>query len=33
MVREGENDKRVHPTQKPLKISINILEDFSIDGD
>lgn len=33
MVREGENDKRVHPTQKPLKISINILEDFSIDGE
>lgn len=33
MVREGENDKRVHPTQKPLKISINILEDFSVDGE
>ena len=33
MVREGEKDKRVNPTQKPLKISINILEDFSIDGE
>lgn len=29
MIREGEKDKRVHPTQKPIKILSEILYDFS----
>ena len=33
MVREGESGKRVHPTQKPLKICAEILSDFSENKD
>lgn len=29
MIREGEHDKRVHPTQKPVKMLGEILSDFS----
>lgn len=29
MIREGEHDKRVHPTQKPVNTVANILKDFS----
>ena len=29
MIREGEHDKRQHPTQKPLKTIANIIKDFS----
>jgi DNA modification methylase len=29
MIREGEKDKRIHPTQKPIKTIGKILEDFS----
>lgn len=29
MIREGEHDKRVHPTQKPIKTLSSILKDFS----
>ena len=29
MIREGEKDKRVHPTQKPIKMLSEILQDFS----
>lgn len=29
MIREGENEKRVHPTQKPVKMLGNILKEFS----
>ena len=29
MIREGEKDKRVHPTQKPIKMLSEILLDFS----
>ena len=33
MVREGESGKRVHPTQKPLKITVEVLIDFSENKD
>jgi DNA modification methylase len=33
MIREGERDKRVHPTQKPVKITSEIVNDFSKTGD
>lgn len=33
MVRQGENEKRVHPTQKPLKICTEIINDFSKEND
>lgn len=33
MIREGEHDKRVHPTQKPIKILTDILTDFSTEND
>lgn len=33
MIREGEHDKRVHPTQKPVRMLSAILSDFSADGD
>ena len=29
MIREGEKEKRVHPTQKPIKMLSKILEDFT----
>jgi 16S rRNA G966 N2-methylase RsmD len=33
MVREGEHEKRIHPTQKPIRMSSEILEDFSKKND
>lgn len=33
MIREGESDKRVHPTQKPIMTLEKILDDFSKEGD
>lgn len=33
MIREGEHEKRVHPTQKPIRILGEILQDFTNDGD
>lgn len=33
MIREGEHDKRIHPTQKPVELIGNILKDFSAVGD
>ena len=32
MTREGENGERVHPTQKPLKLCGDVLNDFSEEG-
>lgn len=32
MIREGENEKRVHPTQKPLRMLGEIISDFSKEG-
>ena len=32
MIREGEHDQRVHPTQKPVRIMSEILQDFTDDG-
>ena len=29
MIREGEKEKRVHPTQKPIRMLSEILQDFS----
>ena len=29
MIREGEHEKRVHPTQKPIRMLSEILKDFS----
>lgn len=29
MIREGESEKRVHPTQKPIKLISDILNDFT----
>ena len=29
MIREGEHDKRVHPTQKPVRMLSEIIKDFS----
>ena len=29
MIKEGEHDKRVHPTQKPVKMIADIMRDFS----
>ena len=29
MIRDGEHDKRVHPTQKPIRLLSEILRDFS----
>lgn len=29
MIKEGENDKRLHPTQKPVNLCIKILNDFN----
>ena len=33
MIREGEHDKRVHPTQKPVRMLSEILRDFSQEND
>lgn len=33
MIREGEKEKRVHPTQKPIRTLSKILQDFSATGD
>ena len=33
MIREGEHEKRVHPTQKPVKMLSEILNDFSTKND
>ena len=33
MIREGEKEKRVHPTQKPIRMLCDILKDFSKDND
>ena len=32
MIREGEHEKRVHPTQKPVKMLGEILQDFTDDN-
>lgn len=32
MIREGEHEKRVHPTQKPIKMLSEILQDFTKEG-
>ena len=29
MIREGEHEKRVHPTQKPVQMISNVIADFS----
>jgi site-specific DNA-methyltransferase (adenine-specific) len=31
MIREGEHDKRVHPTQKPARVTQEIMSDFPAD--
>lgn len=31
MIREGERDKRVHPTQKPVRVTSDIMSDFPAD--
>ena len=33
MTREGESGKRVHPTQKPIKVCTEIIQDFSNEND
>ena len=33
MIREGEKEKRVHPTQKPIRMLCDILKDFSNEND
>ena len=33
MIREGEHDKRLHPTQKPINLLINIIKDFTSKDD
>lgn len=33
MIREGEHENRVHPTQKPVRMLSEVLRDFSNDGD
>lgn len=33
MIREGESDKRVHPTQKPVRLLGEIMNDFSTEGE
>lgn len=33
MIREGEHDNRVHPTQKPIKMLGEVLKDFTKDGE
>lgn len=33
MIREGEHEKRVHPTQKPIKMLGDVLKDFTKEND
>lgn len=33
MIREGEHEKRLHPTQKPVRMLSEIIQDFSKTGD
>ena len=33
MIREGEHDDRVHPTQKPVKMLGDVLKDFTEEND
>lgn len=33
MIREGEHEKRVHPTQKPVRMLSEIMQDFSKEDD
>ena len=33
MIREGEHEKRVHPTQKPVRMLGEIIKDFSNEND
>jgi DNA modification methylase len=33
MIKEGEHDKRLHPTQKPVMTLEKILNDFTKNGD
>lgn len=33
MIREGEHEKRVHPTQKPIRMLSEILKDFTKESD
>ena len=33
MIKEGEHEKRVHPTQKPVRVLTDILKDFSKEKD
>lgn len=33
MIREGEREERVHPTQKPIKMQTEILKDFTKEND
>lgn len=33
MIREGEHEKRVHPTQKPIRMLSEILQDFTSEND
>lgn len=33
MIREGESEKRIHPTQKPIRLLGEIMKDFSKDND
>ena len=32
MIKKGEHDKRIHPTQKPVKMISEIMSDFSSEG-
>jgi len=33
MIKEGESEKRVHPTQKPIKILADIIREYTDEGD
>ena len=33
MIREGEREDRVHPTQKPIRMQTEILNDFTNEND
>ena len=33
LIKEGEHGQRIHPTQKPVKLLMNLLSDFSEKGD
>jgi len=32
MIREGESKKRVHPTQKPIKLCVDIFKDYAFES-